>query len=183
MLNPGIISFKLIMLLAEVKTSESIIRRPDSVEDIIYTEAVNFTVSITFDWLTQIDWTEDQMKECQAVMHMHKTERYAKYSDYFWNGLPKCTVELAKNASSRRAIIHFGHAEMIPSCLASIQFLIRDKVLDMIASFRSWDIGEFAQYDLCVLEAMALEAQRHFNVESLGKLYVNVGSAHIYLPA
>lgn len=179
MLDPGIISFKLISQLAKFKHQQTL-----SLDgQWVYTEAINFNTSFNFSWLTEICWSEDQLKERRAVMDIRKTERYAGYADAFWKGLPKCTVELCRDKVSRRAVIHFGVDNEVPSCLCVVQFLIRNDTLDVIASFRSWEIGTFAQYDLCILEVFALEAKRHFSVAQLGTLFINAGSTHITLPA
>lgn len=143
-----------------------------------YNERLNFNFMTAFSTLAQLEWTEDQLKEAQAVRFDHQTERYAGYNKYWRAGVDKCVAELKRDLSSRRAIIYFGYAETVPSCLTSIQFLIRNDKLDVIANFRSWELSTFAAYDLCMLTTLATVVSNSVTIE-LNDLSVNVGSAHI----
>ncbi len=125
------------------------------------------------------DFTEDQKFEASQVISGRDTDRYVDYGKCWLDGLPRCTVQLLTDRNTRRAIIHFTDAYPRPSCLASVQFLIRNNELQMIATFRSWELKTFAKYDVCLLLEMAKEVSRHLHGITLGTLYINAASAHV----
>ena len=153
------------------------------VNDQLTAEVVAFSINRKIDNLLMVDWGEDHLKETMAVMKNLPTTRYANYSECWRKGLNYCTIELLKNINSRRAIIHFTTdlRESAYQCLMTVQFLIRNEKLMMIANFRSWELSEFAIYDLCLLTSMADEMARHLGKKSLGELIITAGSAHINL--
>lgn len=124
---------------------------------------------------------------------------YKKFSDdnVFLRGAygPKVVDQLGyvvdsleNDLDSRQAVINIwrerpGVSRDIP-CTTSMQFLIRDNKLNMIATMRSQDIILGFTYDVFTFSMVAKAVQlllkdRGINV-SLGMLHVNVGSLHIY---
>ena len=149
------------------------------IDRITYKEQLNFAAQWSLVVLSEVEWTEDQVKEAQAVRFGHHTERYMGYYKYWNYGVSEVIAELERDTNSRRAIIYFGHKEEIPSCLISLQFLIRHNALDVIANFRSWELETFASYDLCLIFNLSNLLCTIIGHLDLGKLYVNAGSAHI----
>lgn len=147
-------------------------------------ELINASYSQYMPTLLNIDdFTEDQKKQAKLVVEaVEPSDRYdADYSTCWRNGLPRCTVQLLTNINTRRAVILFTDKFPQPSCLSSIQFLVRNQQLELIANFRSWELQEFAKYDLCLLLEMAKEMSRHLADIPLGNLFIHVGSAHILI--
>lgn len=151
----------------------------DNVHELINYHAYQFMPSL----LSVSDFTEDMKYHAKIVVEgIEPSDRYLDYGTYWRNGLPRCTVQLLQDRNTRRAIILFSDKYPQPSCLSSIQFLIRNQRLELIANFRSWELVEFARYDLCLLLEMAKEMSRHLSDIPLGNLYINATSAHIVIP-
>jgi hypothetical protein len=128
-----------------------------------------------------LEFTEDQQKEALSVVNNTSDSiRYVDYGKCWMDGLPRCTVQLLTDRHTRRAIIHFSDTYPHPSCLMSVQFMIRNDKLQMFATFRSWELETFAKYDLCMLLEMAKEMARHLHEIPLGALYISASSAHIF---
>lgn len=146
-----------------------------------YHELVNAHYTQFMPTLEKIsNFTEDQLNEALSIVNgTEDSVRYKGYSECWRDGLPRCTAQLLTDKNTRRAVIHFIDTFPQPSCLMSIQFLVRNNQLDLIANFRSWELELFAKYDICLLLEMAKEMSRHLGNTPLGNLYINAGSAHI----
>ncbi len=127
------------------------------------------------------DFTDEHKAEAAKVLNGEDSDHYIKYGTYWRNGLPRCTVQLLQDRNTRRAIILFSDEYPQPSCLSSVQFLIRNQQLELIANFRSWELQVYAKYDICLLLEMAKEVSRHLADIPLGNLYINAASAHIII--
>lgn len=145
-----------------------------------YSEIINFSIAFRYESINYyFDWEDKHHKETQAVLEYLETVRYDNYSFWWSKGLPKCTVELLKHKSSRRAIIQFLGNKAAPSCLLSLQFLIRNNKLNAIANFRSWELSEYGPYDVLLIKRFTEEMSRHLNNIEIEHIYFNAGSAHI----
>lgn len=124
---------------------------------------------------------------------------YAKFSDdqVFLRGAygPKVVDQLGyvvdaieKDNDTRQAVINIwrerpGQSKDIP-CTISMQFLLRNKMLQAVVTMRSQDIVLGFTYDVFTFSMVAnavrlLLAERGIDCE-LGSLYVNAGSMHLY---
>lgn len=95
---------------------------------------------------------------------------------------------LEKDKDSRQAVLNIwrerpGVSKDIP-CTTQMQFLIRDGKLNLVTTMRSNDIVLGYTYDVFTFSMVAKSVQlllKERGIEiSLGDLYVNVGSLHIY---
>lgn len=145
-----------------------------------YSEIINFSIAFRYESINYyFDWEDKHYKETQAVLEYLETARYDNYSFWWSKGLPKCTVELLKDKSSRRAIIQFFGNKHSPSCLSSLQFLIRNDRLNTIANFRSWELSEYGPYDVLLIKKFTEEMSRHLHNIQIEYIYFNAGSAHV----
>lgn len=126
-------------------------------------------------------------------------KRYADFSDdqIFLNGAygPKVVEQytyvvdtLVADRDSRQAVINIWRERPRPSkdipCTLSMQFFIRNSKLDCVVTMRSQDAVWGYCYDIFTFSQVAnmvrvLLADRGIRLQ-IGKLRVNVGSAHIY---
>jgi thymidylate synthase len=151
-----------------------------------YKETINFNTQIALEVLKLTEWTEDQIKEQQAVLFNHRTERYNGYTYYWHKSFYACLDELLRDSNTRRAIVYFGsNYNSTPTCLTSIQFLIRDRKLHVVVNFRSWELSTFAAYDLCLISGFVSRMVKSYGEDklSLGILHINASSAHILIPS
>jgi len=150
------------------------------IEGIRYRELLNVRFDFSLKFLLEVVWSVEHMEEAFKVIDLRSSDRYNGYQEPWKKGLAKCTVSLLKDLNTRRAIIHFVADR--PTCLMTVQFLVRNEHLEIVANFRSWEIEHFGPYNLCLLSMMAQEMSRHLGSIPLGTLHINVGSAHIILP-
>ena len=110
------------------------------------------------------------------------------YRDVYVAQFPKIIPMLFGDIGSRQAIMHFhDHTSAVQPCLTSVQFLIRGNKLNTIACFRSWELQEWAIYDLELLRRLTwqvyyeLRDVMEWSVEELdiGTLTVFAASAHV----
>lgn len=126
-------------------------------------------------------------------------KQYAAYSDdgVFLRGAygPKVVDQLGyvvdsieNDNDTRQAVINIwrerpGKSKDIP-CTISMQFLLREGVLNMVTTMRSQDIVLGFTYDVFTFSMVAKSVQlllRERGIEcELGTLYLNAGSMHIY---
>lgn len=126
-------------------------------------------------------------------------KRYKDFSDdgVFLNGAYGVKVAeqvtyvadtLQRDPDSRQAVINIWRERPGPSkdipCTINMQFFQRHGELHMVVNMRSQDAVLGFSYDIFTFSAVAnlvrsLLKHRFINVE-LGKLYVNVGSFHVY---
>ena len=119
---------------------------------------------------------------------------YKKYSDdgkrLFGAYGPKiidqisyCENTLKNDLFSRQAVLNIWRenprqSKDIP-CTLSMQFLIRNQKLYCVVNMRSSDAWLGIPYDVFVFSMVSLTIAQALNV-SLGKLCINIGSAHVY---
>lgn len=151
-----------------------------SINDILYRERLNLHCHFFISELQEYPWSALHINEAHNVLNNAPTERYKGYSRYIIPGILKSSAKLLQDKTTRQAIIHIGHNEKLPSCLTTIQFLIRDKHLNLIASFRSWELEEFAFYDICLLTQIANELAKQIRVP-VGMMTINASSAHVIM--
>lgn len=91
--------------------------------------------------------------------------------------------ELERDASTRRAVLHAGSAvdKCSPTtpCTNALQFTVRQGVLDVDVSMRSWDVVWGLPVDLAVFGALGLAVAWAFQLDP-GHLFVHAGSLHAY---
>lgn len=92
---------------------------------------------------------------------------------------------LRQDPASRQAIISIwepnpGRSRDIP-CTLSLQFLIRDRRLEVIATMRSSDIWLGVPYDVFNFSMLANALAGELNDLEPGPLILNLGSSHLYL--
>ncbi len=97
--------------------------------------------------------------------------------------IERIVAALGENPETRRAIITVGQPnDMLlaedPPCLRSIQFLVRDGMLDMITTWRSRDIAGAASANMYGMVRLQEYVARELGV-LVGKYVDFSGSAHI----
>jgi thymidylate synthase len=112
-----------------------------------------------------------------------------------WAYGPKIVDQLAyvidvlhEDPSSRRAVINIWRENPRwhdPPCTLSLQFLIRENMLQCVATMRSSDLWFGWPYDVFCFSSVAayvslLFRQCGYGAYELGYLYLNAGSQHIY---
>ena len=116
------------------------------------------------------------------------TERYYDPNAMSWYGeevgrqMAEVVRMLEKDRDSRKAVLYIGAGRVRPedkTCSTTMQFLIRDDILQTVVNMRSWDMHLGLPYDLPMFAMLCQALRRHFKT-SAGIITVNVGSAHIY---
>lgn len=111
---------------------------------------------------------------------------FKKYNDvvdltsYYFLIIPRLlslSEQLLKNPNSRQEVI-VVHSLLNKTCLISLQFLIIDKELVMIANYRSQCEKNGRPIDTQMLRYVATQVMRRLELERF-KIYVNVGHYHI----
>ena len=104
-----------------------------------------------------------------------------EYSLSFYTFYQKAIMHLRTEPNSRRAIVHFTSGGANPSepCLISLQWLIRDGKLVTFANFRSWEIDEFAYYDLAFIKLVNKQIAEILNVEQGEYIFIQAASVHV----
>lgn len=116
-------------------------------------------------------------------MVLNETKYPASYRASFERDYPKIKDCLVEDLHSRRAVIHFTGEEL--PCFISIQFLIRDNFLNVIANFRSWELETWAIYDVYLIRELSRKIYSDLRIEldmnnlGLGNLTLVVASAHV----
>jgi thymidylate synthase len=147
----------------------------------LYHEMINFNCVLNFEDLGP--FTEDHELEAKNVLLGKTSVRYSiDYHRAYINYFKHVVYELQHYQNSRRAIIKFvSSPELTQPCLISLQFLIRDKKLNVIANFRSSELEEFLQYDLCLIKLITSNVKAKLdNGIKLNKLHLNLASAHVF---
>jgi len=149
-------------------------------DDKLYFEVINFTTTIPFSDLK--DFSEDQLKEAEGVLFGEISERYSiDYHKSYIKFVKEVQKELIRDFNSRRAIIKFvSDPELTQPCLISLQFIIRDTKLNVIANLRSSELRDFLPYDLCLIKMITEEINSKLKLR-IGNVYINAASAHVYV--
>ena len=118
------------------------------------------------------------------------------YGDPFNSQVEFVVRTLVDDAASRQAVLMIFQENPVKSkdirCTISMQFIIRDGKLNTIVNMRSSDIMWGIGYDLFNFTIMTLRVLTRYNEDvaksheskgsfvSLGTLYLNAGSSHLY---
>jgi hypothetical protein len=155
--------------------------------DYIYIEQLNFAFQIPFDDLDiyRVSYTPDHIAQAQSVIFNSYSPRYTlSYRESYTKYEERVIDALNADLSTRQAVMKFvarGKTEPEP-CLSSLQFIVRNDKLDVVANWRSLELREFLPYDLCLIYHITAVIQGSINeFIPLGTLYANVGSAHQFL--
>lgn len=146
-----------------------------------YREVFNASFTYQINELFKTPWHFDQINEALSVLTGNPTSRYEDYHQCWIRGVPRALSEFLNDSNTRRAIIPFQKENGSPTCLTSIQFQMRNRKLFVAANFRSWEIEEFAQYDLCLLTYLINDFSYHLHLPKLSLLTINAANAHIKL--
>jgi thymidylate synthase len=157
-----------------------------AIENKTFIESVN--TKTTFPINALIGFENKHIVEAVHTLTGGNTSRYPEYGDCWLNQISNVIVKLHQQHNSRQAIIQFVGGKN-PSCLQTVQFLIRNNKLNIIANFRSQEIIEFAVYDICLLKYMGetvLGMLKHlyesqFEKLIIGDLTINCASSHIII--
>lgn len=147
--------------------------------------------------LAEAFWIISGDNSVEGISRFNKNISYFSDNGYSFFGAygPKIIEQinyiihiLKKDKSSRQAVINIwrenpSYTKDVP-CTLSIQFLIRDDYLHCIDTMRSSDVWLGWPYDVfnfSMLSAfVALSLREEYPILKLGKLYLNVGSQHLY---
>ena len=151
------------------------------IEGKLYREIFNASFNYDLDTLINTQFSIKYINEALRVIHGTPTKRYEDYHYCWINGLPSALGEFLVDNNTRRAIIPFQKKNGSPTCLTHIQFQMRNRVLSATANFRSWELHEFAKYDLCLLAYLVNDFAHHLYYPKLGILTINAANAHIIL--
>jgi hypothetical protein len=110
-------------------------------------------------------------------------EQSSKYSLRIARQMPRVVGLLKKEPSTRRAIVYFGRPQDVgtdrTTCLTSLQFFVRDGILDLGLNMRSWDLTWGLPIDVVAVTALGLAVSRYLQVLP-GIFRAWAGSLHIY---
>ena len=171
------------------------------VDGVEYDELFNAVLEFDLNWLVGMNCNDYNGPTPFTNHHRHAAAyvtldyftrplRYTcEYKDSFIREFPKAASHLLKDLHSRRAVIHFVDitADTQP-CLTTLQFVVRDKKLHVIANFRSWELSEWALYDLQLIYTitwrMYSELRIKLNIDNvedldIGTLTVYAAAAHV----
>jgi len=151
------------------------------IEGKLYKEILNASFNYDLTTLINTQFSFDHINEALSVIYGNPTERYEDYHECWIRGLPRVIGEFLIDCNTRRAIFIFQKKNNSPTCLTSIQFQLRNRVLSVTANFRSWELNEFAEYDLCLLASLIGEIRHHLYYPKLGNLTINAANAHILI--
>jgi len=110
--------------------------------------------------------------------------RIYRYGDSRLNQVDRCIKILQENWHSRRAVITLWKPEedlfsSFPPCVCSLQMMIRQNKLDLVAIMRSNDAWLSAHLDMIALTSMQREISESLKL-NCGKYVHHVVSYHIY---
>ena len=163
------------LAINQIKNTPDII----TIDNRKYQEIINCQYHFNLWDLCHYNWLEIHQSEAHRMLQGLTSKKYKGYYSSWDKGLKRCLKELNEDLYTRRAVIHFINDKL--PCLETVQFLVRNHSLSVIANFRSWELENFALYDLCLLSNMSRRVYNEFHNITLNKLTVNVGSAHILL--
>jgi thymidylate synthase len=147
----------------------------------LYHEMIDFNCLLNFDDLGP--FTEEHELEAKKVLLGKQSDRYSPdYHLGYINYFEEVVKELNRDNNSRRAIMKFVSIPTITQpCLISLQFLIRNNKLNVIANLRSSELNNFLPYDICLIKMITENIKSnldHKNIE-LNNIFINAASAHI----
>lgn len=106
-----------------------------------------------------------------------------KYGFDQWDMVKHLLIE---NPNTRQAVVHIKEARDIVkypvkdlNCTVSLQFLLRDNMLNLITTMRSNDIWIGLPYDVFNFTCMQIQMAMELGVK-IGYYYHNAGSLHLY---
>lgn len=124
------------------------------------------------------------LKEKLEPFSDEKSYMAGAYGPPFIDQLPYVIGVLGKDPDSRQAVITIWRPRPYPSkdipCTISIQFLIRNNILNACVSMRSSDVWLGIPYDLFSYTCMSAVVALNCGVPNLGILRVFMGSSHLY---
>lgn len=114
-------------------------------------------------------------------------DRYPpEYRESFSRDFPKVLEHLLQDLHSRRAVMLFTSSGDTHPCLSTLQFVVREKTLNIFAYFRSWELSEWAIYDLQLITQIVWKLYTDLRISGcddleFGTLTVQTPSAHVEL--
>ena len=173
--SPRGLEIKEILNLTCLYDDRQYLTRPNANKGLAYVEGLDILAGYT------------DLEALRAVAPK-TTERYYDPNAMSWYGeevgrqMPEIIRELELDMDSRKALLYIGAGRVRPedkTCSVTMQFLIRDDMLQTIVNMRSWDMYLGLPYDLPMFAMLCQAVRSHFRLQQ-GIITVNVGSAHIY---
>jgi thymidylate synthase len=127
-------------------------------------------------------FTEEHNQAAKDIIGGVLQSRYGlEYTTSFYTFYQKAIMHLRVDPNSRRALVHFTSMGQNPSepCLISLQWLIRDGKLQTYANFRSWEIDEFAYFDLAFIKMVSKQVAEILQVEQSEFTFIQATSVHV----
>lgn len=121
----------------------------------------------------------------RAVAPNANIELYKFQSDYgprIYEQMIHVDKTLRDDPMSRRAVVYLNNRDTPGydcACTSSIQFLVRNQLLETIVSMRSWDIVYGFPMDVFAFGFLQQLLAASLNV-GVGGLFINAGSLHLY---
>jgi hypothetical protein len=110
-------------------------------------------------------------------------EQSSKYSLRIARQMPRIVMLLKKEPSTRRAIVYFGRPQDVgtdrTTCLTSLQFFVRDGLLNVALNMRSWDLAWGLPIDVVSVTVLGLAVTRCLGLLT-GTFHAWAGSLHVY---
>jgi thymidylate synthase len=98
--------------------------------------------------------------------------------------VPSIIQALLHDPITRQAVLFVGGPSDGPTknlpCTLTIQFLIRENLIHVVVSMRSWDLCRGLPYDIMMFSGLLEMIGRCVNIQA-GTITVMAGSTHIYL--
>ena len=169
---------------------QEILNNGDIVED--YYEKLGLNVQFSFEQIDELLLDErikaDTM-EMEKVFFNDKTNKFNhSYSNTILTPYPsiKSPVEaicklLKNNISSRKAVLTFApYGEEKVPCITSIQFIVRNNILNVFYTSRSQDVYRKFPCDAICIASYAKQIAEKLNL-TLGYINAHIISPHIYI--
>lgn len=139
------------------------------------------------DWYITADPCDLSIAEAAPIWKEHIQEGRLESNYGFWlrRTLPNAIYALENELDTRRAVAYIGNESSynpgridVP-CTNMMQFIIRDEMLNVIVTMRSQDVFYGLRNDLAAFQFFGEAVAAIFGTP-LRRLYINIGSLHIY---
>ena len=119
----------------------------------------------------------------QTTKDFYKANAMSWYADAIAGQMQGIIRTLQGDPNSRKAIAYIGHNRYRPedqTCCTSVQFVWRDDTLFTIVNMRSLDLYLGLPYDAAMFGMLGQAVRRALGI-SVGRVYIQATSAHIYM--
>lgn len=170
----------------EIRGASMVLRNPGEY-NLVDRRGMNFRFAVAeFLWILTGQNSLDMVSKFNGVLKRFSDDGHTLQGAYgppFCDQLPWVIQQLQDDQSSRQAVLTLWRPRPGPSkdipCTLSMQFLVRNERLDMMATMRSNDAWLGLPYDLFVFTMIQRYVADALDLR-IGNYHHHVGSFHIY---